>query len=212
MNLLLHVYSKPVSCVVDGILHTLEPGVPYNMEEHLPKEQGTGQGSVRAPDSRPVNVPFITKAVIDHLWWAGVVRVPTVRTRFGTDDVNEECIAEATQLAEAALLEADQQTFNEYRENQIERGREGRTALVPSGRYLEVIERRGIDIRKYGINPQGAVTIEEQSAQGMEVAQLRKQLAEQGEQIAQLLRVLQGQQAAAAAEVPEHKTPRKKAS
>jgi hypothetical protein len=188
MKVLLHVNPEPVAAVINGRLHTLEPGIPYRLDEHLPADEGTGLGSPKNPQSTPVNVNFIAEKLIEHLWWAGVVEVPVERSNYGDNLLVEEAIAKATQ----ELIRSDSKTVDEYIEVQQNRALEGKPALVPSGRYLIAIQRRGVKLSDYGINPVGAgPVIAEQAAQGMEVAKLRKELEEQKLETTRVLEMAQ---------------------
>jgi hypothetical protein len=192
MKFLLHMYPgpEPVVCVVNGRKHELEMGVPYDVAEHLPATEGTGLGTYRAPDEKPVNVDFYAQAIHHQLRWAGVVEVPLAKTAYGMG-LNEEVVSAAKRSASEELLRADSQTFETYRKIQEDRGKEGRPALVPVGLYASVIKRRNIDLAKYGIRPVGAEIVQEQAHQGMEVAQLREQVVAQQEQINRLINFLQ---------------------
>lgn len=211
MNVLLHVNPEPACCVINGTLHKLEPRVPYVVDEHVPEREGTGLGSMRAQDDRPVNIPFITEKIVEHLWYCGVVHVCSERTPYGTDQITERTVEEAMREAELALLDADQKTFEEYRSIQEERAVAGRPPLVPTGRYKAVIERRGIDIRKYGINPVGSQIVDpkEVASQAMEVANLTKQLDEQRQQTARVMQLLEQLMAEKAEAKPEEKGKKK---
>lgn len=191
MKFLLHMYPgpEPVVCVVNGRKHELEMGVPYDVAAHLPATEGTGLGTYRAPDEKPVNVEFYAQAIHHQLRWAGVVEVPLAQTQYGLA-LNEEVVNAAKRSAIQELERADGLTFESYRKIQEDRGKEGRPALVPVGLYASVIKRRGIDLAKYGIRPVGAEIVQEQAHQGMEVAELKQQLAQQQEQINRLIAAL----------------------
>ncbi len=201
MKFLLHMYPGPevVACVINGRKHVLEMGVPYDVAEHLPATEGTGLGTYRAPEERPVNVDFYGEAIAKELAWAGVVEVPLGRTAYGAG-ITEEGVQAAKRHADQELTVADWRTFETYRLIQEKRAQEGRPALVPVGLYASVIKRRHIDLKKFGIRPVGAEVITEQAHQGMEVAQLREQLAQQQEQINSLIDLLRSQQAGTEAE------------
>lgn len=181
MNVLIHVNPEDACTVINGTLHRLQPRTPYNVDEHVPAREGTGLGSAKAPDDRPTNVPFITEKIIEDLWYCGVVRVGTERTPYGTDQITEASVADALKLADFALLDADQKTFEEYRSIQETRGIEGRPPLVPTGRYKTVIERRNIDLRKFGINPVGANVVDA-NVQATETEVLKRDMKEMREQ------------------------------
>lgn len=125
MKVLYHTDKEVIHDLNDGRLYTFPPQEPVEVEDD-----------------------YIAKRILEHLWYYGLVEVPTVRTRSGVAFDLESAQASA----DAALKAADKKMLQQYIDIQLEdRIRKNHVPLPPTGRHKYVIDKYKVDLTKYGI-------------------------------------------------------------
>jgi hypothetical protein len=152
--------SMPIAVVVDGA----RPGKKGRLFE---LEAG-----------RSTKVPFEAgRFILDHLPYTGVVRVDEIETETGI----EYNIQKAREESEAMLSEQDEKRFHQFVTDCVEDFiKRNKPVPQPPQPILDIIHRRGYDLKKYGIVPIGWEDPEKSSR----VTQLEEQVGKLQEMLA----------------------------
>lgn len=134
-SMVLYTATDKVECVVDGApvgpmgrLFIIEPG----KAKKVPFEAG--------------------RFILEHLAYTGVVRVQETETDSGIEYDIEGAKQESLALSELM----DKQRFQRYMDGVIEDFvRKNKPVPQPDPATMRIIERRGYDLKKYGIKPIG---------------------------------------------------------
>lgn len=131
---------------------------------------------------KPKKVPYEAgRFILEHLAYRGVVRVNETETDSGIDYDVEGAKAESLKLTEAM----DYQRFMDYVQHVVtDYLNQKKPAPRTPDAILTIINRRGFDLKKYGIFPLG----ERESEQQEKMAKLAAENAEKDKSIAELQR------------------------
>src|SRR5204863_3582008 len=179
MKFVYHVDDEPASVLIDGRLLTIPPNELFE----VPEIRGTdcnnnGNFEYIIPDHAVLN------RLLEHAWYHGLVEVPVIRTPSGvTTDVEA-----AKRQARDKLNAAHDRILTRYVSDQQERvTQHGKSAIAPGGRVLQIIEKRGIDLKRdFNIDPPGFV-VEKTANRDAEIASLREENARTQKQLQELL-------------------------
>jgi hypothetical protein len=130
------------------------------------------------PIGKATKVPYEAgRFILDHLGYTGVVRVDVKESDSGT----KYDIEKAKRESEAKLAKGDEIMFKSWLTGVIEDFvRRNKPVPAPEGNILAIIERRGYDLKKYGIVPIGwgeKAADEEKAALRKEIDDLKAALA-----------------------------------
>jgi hypothetical protein len=132
------------------------------------------------PVGKATKVPYEAgRFILDHLGYTGVVRVDVKESESGT----KYDIEKAKRESEEKLKRGDEIMFKSWLTGVIDDFvKRNKPVPAPEGNVLAIIERRGYDLRKYGITPIGWG----EKAADDEKAELKKQIADLQAQVALL--------------------------
>jgi len=150
----------PVAHLVDGVVHRLWPGVPYEVENH-----------------------FVAENIVLHQTVRGVVEV---RQHFTGRSLDLDVDA-ALERSEQVIRQNYQRLSDEYIRHQLEFFiPANRPPICPTGLYAEAITTLGINLDTYGIRPPGWRTPASVREKEAKVADLEVTNQSQQEQISRL--------------------------
>lgn len=182
-RMVLFTAGDPVECVVDG--------APVGPNGRLFKIR----------PNKPQQVPFEAgRFILEHLAYTGVVRVEEK----GTDTGIEYDIEGAKRDSLALLDQMDRTRFNAYVSGVVEDYvKQNKPVPQPSPAIMAIIERRGYDLKRFGIVPIGWADPEKERILKAE---------EQNKSLQSQLSVLQSQLAALQNQVTDSEDGKKKGS
>lgn len=171
-----HYGEAMVLFTAGDAVETVVDGAPVGPEGRL----------FRIAPGRPKKVPYEAgRFILEHLAYTGVVRVEETET-----DTGIEYDIEGAKKASLALLEKqDNARFQVYVASVVEDYiSKNKPVPPPSPPILAIIERRGFDLKKYGIKPIGWSDPEKErmDAQAKENADLKDELLALRNQMAAL--------------------------
>lgn len=132
------------------------------------------------PIGKATKVPYEAgRFILDHLGYTGVVRVDVKESETGSKYDIEKAKRESAEK----LKRGDEIMFKSWLTGVIDDFvKRNKPVPAPEGSILAIIERRGYDLRKYGITPIGWG----EKAADEEKADLKRQLAELQAKVAEL--------------------------
>jgi len=148
MIFLYHVDDENAEAVIDGRLFVIPPNDLFE----VPEIRGTDTNN-NGPQEYIIPDRIVAQKLLEHCWYHGVVQVPMIKTKGGVSSDIES----AKRAAREALNNAHDMMLTRYVQDQQERvTRENKPAIAPGGRLTNIIERRGIDLKKeFNIDPPG---------------------------------------------------------
>lgn len=163
-SMILYSESEPISIVVDGAPPTYEHG-HYGRQFNIPAK-------------KPTKVPYEAgRFILDHLGYTGVVRVEVTESDTGT----KYDVAKAKQESIDKLKDGDELRFKFWLSGVIEDYvKRSKPVPKPDDTIMRIIERRGYDLRQYGIVPIGwreAESQKESEALHAQIKTLQDQVA-----------------------------------
>lgn len=134
---------------------------------------------------KPVRVPVeVRRYIQDHLPNSGVVEVPVSESKdeFGNVIGTKFDLPSAKAASQKKLAEGDDAAFRQWLSNTIEDFvKRSKPVPQPPDHIMTIIQRRGYDLKKYGIVPIGWAEkdkVDELQALRDEIASLKKALGE----------------------------------
>jgi hypothetical protein len=183
MIFLFHVYRDPAQLCIDGKTFIIPPNELFEVTEIRGMDcNNNGHQEYITPPSK------VAELIIARGKHFGIIEVPL--TRRGTDVQVD--IEDARRRAKDLLRSTEDQMLMAYVREQQERAQANAPVQAPGGRVLEIIQERGLDIKKeFNINPVGWV-LGEQAAKDNRMEELERQNAQLQSQMKELLDTVRG--------------------